>query len=262
MSRYRFFRLLLATLLLLMAIVSCNFPANKQQTSTEAQTAVAQTVEALLAAAASPFPSSLATPTFAAASNTPTISTSATLPTATPTYSTPMLTVNESTNCRAGPGQDYEILTVVFPGQQAEILGYYPPLNYWLIKTAVGETCWLWGEHAITTGSYWVVPTLTVPPTQTSTPPLAPILKRWDYFCTYNGNNNDLNITIVWNDRANNETGYRIYRNDRMVAELPVDATTYNEIVAVNTGEQLTYRVEVFNPSGSASTTTFSVACQ
>lgn len=252
----------LAILVLLGAIIACNFPASEQQNPSEVQTAIAQTVEALLHTTPSPPPSPLATPALAETQSTPSAPITGTPPTITPTYSTPMLTVSEQTNCRSGPGQNYEILTVVFPGQQAEILGYYPPLNYWLIKTAVGQTCWLWGEHATTTGSYWVVPTLTVPPTQTSTPPLAPILKRWDYFCTYNGNNNDLNITITWNDRANNETGYRIYRNDRMVAELPVDTTTYNEIVAVNTGEQLAYRVEVFNPSGSASTTTFTVACQ
>lgn len=46
--------------------------------------------------------------------------------TITPTYSVPMLTVQESTNCRTGPGQDYEVVFTYLKGKKLEIIGNYP----------------------------------------------------------------------------------------------------------------------------------------
>jgi len=62
--------------------------------------------------------------------------------------STPMLTVREATNCRSGPGTDYEIVFTYTAGTKLEIAGRYEPENFWLVKSAESPTglCWMWGE--------------------------------------------------------------------------------------------------------------------
>jgi SH3-like domain-containing protein len=55
-----------------------------------------------------------------------------------------MLTVREQTNCRAGPGPDYEVIFTYLSGKKLEIVGRYDPDNYWLVKSAESPTgtCW------------------------------------------------------------------------------------------------------------------------
>ena len=185
-----------------------------------------------------------------------------TTPTITPTYSVPILTINANTNCRTGPGQNYDIVFTFLPGAKAEIVGQDPQDNYWVVKLPDGSgTCWVWGQYATTAGSYWVVPTLTAPSTATPAPPEAPTFKSWNYGCTWNGINNNLNMDLSWTDHSNNETGFHVIRNDQVIADLPANSTSYTDVYAVDTGISVTYRVEAYNPSGSSSTKTISEAC-
>lgn len=183
--------------------------------------------------------------------------------TITPTFSVPILTVREQTNCRTGPGQDYEIVFTYLPNKKLVILGRYDIENYWLVKSDESPTgeCWLWGEFVEVTGSYWVVSSVTPPPTSTKPPPNAPSFQSWDYLCTFNGINTDLNVTLKWSDKSNNETGYRLFRDGGLVADLPVDSTSYADKVAVDTGQNVSYRVEAYNSTGTASTSTISISC-
>ena len=256
----------LAGILLIAAMLACNLPTREQVYSpSDAQTAAALTVQALLTIPVKPSatepqsliavtPSPTATVTVTAA-NTATI---------TPTYSVPMLTIKEQTNCRKGPGQDYEIVFTYLPDKKLTILGRYDPGNFWLVKSAESPTgqCWLWGEYVELAGSYWVAPSVTPPPTSTKAPPNAPGFQKWDYFCTFNGVNNDLNVTLKWTDWADNETGYRVIRDGEQLAELPANSNTYTDIVAVDIGESASYRVDAYNASGTSSTSTISIKCE
>jgi hypothetical protein len=183
--------------------------------------------------------------------------------TITPTYSVPMLTVREQTNCRAGPGQDYEVVFTYLPNAKLEIVGNYGIENYWLVKSNESLTgqCWLWGEYVEVSGSYWAVSSVTPPPTSTQPPPNAPTFQSWDYTCTFNGINNDLNVILTWSDKSNNETGYRVFRDGGLVAELPAGSATYADKIAVNSGQGVGYRVEAYNVTGTASTSTISITC-
>lgn len=184
-------------------------------------------------------------------------------PTITPTYSVPMLTINANTNCRSGPGQDYNIIFTFLPSSKAEIVGRDAQDNYWVVKLPDGSgTCWIWGQYATTTGSYWVVPTLTAPSTATPAPPDAPTFQSWNYQCAWNGVNNNLNMILSWADHSNNETGFHVIRNDQVIADLPANSTSYTDVYAVNTGVSVTYRIEAYNASGSSSTKSISGACQ
>ena len=216
---------------LLLVLSACNFPGTSSEPSLEDQAA---TIVALtLNAAQTSTPSKTPQP-----ANSPTLSITRTpTPTITPTYSVPMLTVNEPTNCRTGPGQSYEILFALLPGASVEIVGHYPTNNYWTVKVqGLDEPCWIWGEYSTVSGSTWTVPSVTPPATATASPPTAPSISNWDYLCGFGS----VTVNLKWSDRAENESGYRIYRNDEQVTELPANSSAYSETIDVEAGEDIT----------------------
>jgi len=250
----------LAGILLIAAILACNLPTEQTTPAPEAQTAAALTVEAILTipvTATSTKPQSIIAVTI---SPTGTAITA----TITPTFSMPMLTVKEQTNCRKGPGEDYEVLFTYLSGKKLEILGRYDPGNFWLVKSAESPTgqCWLWGEYVELAGSYWVVPSVTPPPTATNPAPNTPTFQKWNYSCTYNGTNSDLTVTLQWTDHADNELGYRVIRDGVQLAELPPNSNAYTDTVALDTGESASYRIDAYNATGTSSTSTISVKCE
>lgn len=241
-------------LLLALALTACNLPQPSPLPSLEDQAAtlVAATLQSQPQA---PPPTLQTTPT-PVATETPTA-------TITPTYSLPLLVVSKDTNCRTGPGQDYEILTVIRADKQVEILGRPPSGNYWVVKNpADGTPCWLWGEYATPSGSLHLLPSITPPPTATAGLPAAPTNLRYNFICAYNGVGTNITTTLEWNDNARNEKGYRIYRNGTFVVELPPGSTAFAEVVAVPLGARMTYSVEAFNDTGPSPQASISFTCQ
>jgi SH3-like domain-containing protein len=245
----------LVALSLLITLPACNLPGTAQPISMDdlAATAIAATLTAQ--------PTANTTST-ATAPSTPAVtspSTSAATPTITPTYSTPMLTVLEQTNCREGPGQDYQVIFTYLAKKKLEIVGRYDPANFWLVRSPDSKTgtCWLWGQYVEVTGSYWLVPTLTPPPTATVAPPQAPSIQKWDFSCS----GGTMTFSIQWEDRATNETGYRIFRDGELVAELPANSTSFTESVALLASESATYYLQVYGPSGSANSAIMKPGC-
>jgi len=104
-------------------------------------------------------------------------------------------------------------------------------------------------------------PTISPTPTEKPTLPAKPSLQNYDFFCAWNGVNTDLSITIKWSDKANNESGYRIYRNGSQLIELSENTTTYDDTLAVNSGETTTYGIEAYNAAGGSSQATLSATC-
>lgn len=64
-------------------------------------------------------------------------------------------------------------------------------------------------------------------------------------------------IAITWRDNANNEDGYRVYRNGSLIATLGPDATSFTDTGA-STAEY-TYGVAAFNAGGQSATRTITV---
>ncbi|MGC1375064.1 MAG: hypothetical protein WA821_02510 [Anaerolineales bacterium] len=99
-------------------------------------------------------------------------------------------------------------------------------------------------------------PTLTGQPgqTPTATPtinvsqlPARPSGLTYAYDCS----SGDLQITLRWTDVANNEDGYRVYRDHVMLEELPVGASVYVDTVPRGAGSYL-YSVVAFNFIGES----------
>lgn len=249
----------LAAISLLLAILACNVPGSAQPISVndQAATSIAATVQAQtqdggnvpITATSSMTPAGTGTSSATATQLNATI---------TPTFSTPMLTVLEPTNCREGPGQNYEVVFTYLEKKNLQILGRYDPTNYWLVKSDETKTgnCWLWGEYVEVTGSYWVVPSVTPPATATLAPPQTPSVEDWHFECS----GGTMTFTLIWIDKASNETGYRIHRDDQVI-ELPANSTSYVESIPLLSGESMEYYLEVYSSSGSASTARMKITC-
>jgi hypothetical protein len=252
---------LLAGGILVLAILACNGPFTNPQppSDIEIQTAAAQTLQAIFTppSAGTTQQSTTTVPTNTSLGATATQSGADV--TRTPTYSVPMLTVREQTNCRSGPGQDYEILFTYLPGKELEIIGRYEPDNYWLVKAEESPTgnCWLWGEFVEVTGSYWAVSSVTPPATSTQAPPQAPSFEEWTFSCS----GGIMTFNVSWLDKASDETGYRVFRNGEAVAELPANSTSYVDTFEFTAGDDVDYYVQVHSPFGIANTATIRVTC-
>jgi hypothetical protein len=241
------------TILLLFTLTACNLPgpADDADLAERAATIVALTLTAQPNQGIAT-QSTRSTPS-QKSSRTPTV-------TITPTYSVPMLKVDESTNCRSGPGQAFEILFTFLPGASVEIVGHHPQDDYWIVKIPDSqETCWIWGEYSTPFGSHWTVTTMTPPAPPTQSPPAAPGNLRYNYFCTLAG---ELSTDLTWSDRANNEQGYRVFRNGTLVATLPANATAYSETISININDTLIYSVESYNLAGSSAQNSISFSCK
>lgn len=126
----------------------------------------------------------------------------------------------------------------------AKIVGFFPP-NYWVVNTKDGD-CWLSGEFATPVGSFAAVPTVTAPPTPAGGAPEPASFPKngWTFFCYGPGK---ADITLSWNDNADNEKGYRILRNGERVAELPENTVYFAETIDLNSGQSVAYQVQGFN---------------
>ena len=233
-------------LALVMGIVlsSCNMPSPAAP-DPQVATPAAPTVQAAIDSSAETQPP-LSSPTSGSGEKI----------TETPTYSKPMISVGDVTNCRTGPGVNYERVTQILPNTSVEIIGFYSP-NYWIVSTSAGN-CWVSGEFATPSGSYAAVPTVTAPPTPQGGSPDIVSLQKWDISCDYI--KNEANITIRWADQ-DGETGYRVIRNDELAAELTANSTEFRETISLLAGQSVGYSVVVFNAAGSNSSKTITLGC-
>jgi len=220
-------------------ISSCNLPAT-EASDPQIATAAALTVQAALNAV-----TPLATATKIPATKAIT---------STPTYSQPMASVGDTTNCRKGPGKNYERVTQLMPLESVKIIGFFPP-NYWVVSTKDGE-CWLSGEFTTPVGSFAAVPTVTAPPV--GKVPEAASKTTWTFSC-YSPNKAD--ITLSWNDNADNESGYRIIRNDVKAADLPVNSTNFAETIDLSSGKSVEYKIQAYNPNGETNSPVVKITC-
>ena len=133
------------------------------------------------------------------------------------------------------PGQQ-DTVPVVVPSQ-----GNRPVATRWLTWTSTNAA----------------VASVTPPPTATSAPPRGPGIDRWEFSCTGGA----LNFTVIWVDNANNETGYRIFRNGEQIVELPPDTTTYTDVFAVSPDQRVEYFVQVYSPFGTANSSVMPMRC-
>ena len=220
---------------LMFAALACNAINQAWTTSSPSQSAVAtvvaQTMQAVERAAGTPS-AALATPALTSPSPS----------------ATPMAVVKAVSYCRTGPGENYKSLTDLKADQEAALLGKDETGDYWLIVSPAGE-CWVAAQDVAITGSTQNVPEVTAPPSTSQGVPAAPGSLYYNYSCA---SLTQAAVTLTWQDAADNETGYRVYRNGTLLAELPANSTTYTDDTSRGPGRIFSYSVEAFNSSGTS----------
>jgi hypothetical protein len=74
------------------------------------------------------------------------------------------------TNCRSGPGPEYDVLGYLLAGEVVQVAGKNQQASWWYIQhpERPGEYCWVWGKTSELQGSSTGVPLVAAPPTPTS----------------------------------------------------------------------------------------------
>jgi hypothetical protein len=153
-------------------LTACSAPAGNSQAEPTSGPDLALTITAQALLLQAVTQTALA-PTFAPES------TQTSTPVMTETPSTVIVRVSADTNCRSGPGVDYDIVGALTIGQQAEVVGISSTTEYWIINNPNGTgTCWLWGEHVTITGDTAALQEYAVPPTVTPRALLSPVIDR------------------------------------------------------------------------------------
>ena len=101
--------------------------------------------------------------------------------------------------------------------------------------------------------------------TSTSTVPVQPDTPVWsvyDYTCEPAAEGGTMTMNLTWTDRSNSEEGYKVYRDEKVIATLPPNSTFYVDVAYVAAGKALRYSVEAFNTDWHFSTSTITHGCQ
>ena len=252
---------LVVCILLIAALSACNLPSS-EPTSTDEPTDLALTITALAGSFTPGAPQETATPQFTATEGL------------TSTPSVPEVTVSQNTNCRTGPGVQYDNIGALLVTQKAIVVGKNTSTGYWIINNpGKTGTCWLFPQYATVSGNtanlqeYSIPPTPTPSPTPTftatSTPSApAPVTNvTMDMACP----NNLHSGTLKWEDKSNNEDGFNIYINNTLVASIPANSTSY--VVVSSPGNPFLpgiaskFEVEAFNGAGKAAKVSVAKGC-
>jgi hypothetical protein len=257
-------RTMLAVDALLVGILACNLP-RIQSIAQPPDLAGTITAQAVILLQSSNTPVFTSTPVF---TDTPLMTPTTTL---TPTPSVPEVNVTSATNCRTGPGTVYDLVFTLQPGQALQIVGRDTPDNYWIINMPGGGTCWLWGQFAVVSGNIAALPDYPPPPTPTLSLPPAPSGLKLNYHCTLSSSpflHNDVHVNLSWQDNAQNENGYYVYRDNTLLVTLGPNATSYSDdttmvalIIVGSTPPSITYSVQAFNDGGKSKKISKSISC-
>ncbi len=256
-------RMLIAVNALLVAILACNLPVG-QGPAQPPDLAGTITAQAMLLMQSST-PPYTATPPF---TEVPSLSPTQSL---TPTLAIPQVSVTDATNCRTGPGIEFDLLWTMQPGQNVEIVGKDTADDYWVIKMPKGGTCWLWGQFAVASGDIAALTEVPPPPTPTPSVPADPSGLQIFYHCSLSNSpflHNDVHVEISWDDNADNEDGYYVFRDGTLLATLDPNATSFTDnttIVALippgSSAPHITYAIQAFNATGKSKKISKSISC-
>jgi hypothetical protein len=95
----------------------------------------------------------------------------------------------------------------------------------------------------------------------TPRPPNTPVWLAYNYTCELADSGGTMTMNLAWIDHSNSEEGYKVYRDEQIIATLEPNSTSYVDVAFVATGKTLSYRVEAFNTAWQVSTSTITYGC-
>jgi hypothetical protein len=180
----------------------------------------------------------------------------------------PEAPVSTPTLCLTGPGPEYDTVSSLAAGIQVQIIGV-GSVPGWLIIDSPrfpGVPCWVPEEDLDIDPDLDLsdLPEFEVPPIQPaddgvpdSGAPAAPGNLKAETICA----SQEYKVILTWKDNAGNETGYRVFRDGVLIANLGPNATKFIDTSPSSSMPQ-TYKVIAFNNAGqSAPATTKDDGC-
>ena len=101
--------------------------------------------------------------------------------------------VSANTNCRSGPGINYEQIDIVYSGQEVEVLGVDESGAYYIVRSPNGSICWLWSHYATLNGDKNTLALMTPP-----APPTGYITDDWENTEIYDWLNIKVSDQFSW----------------------------------------------------------------
>jgi hypothetical protein len=89
----------------------------------------------------------------------------------TPTRPVFLITADETTNCRTGPGLDYERVGKLLAGKTTQVFGTNDLRTWFMIQNPSNEFeyCWVWDQTTTIGGDVYRIPIQPAPPMPTAT---------------------------------------------------------------------------------------------
>jgi hypothetical protein len=166
------------------------------------------------------------------------ISANPTEPAATPTTK-PTLFINNNVGCRTGPAANFRVISTFTTGMTVDIIGKDTTASAWLVKVPNGtDTCWVMALDGSPSGSFGNLPDVTPQPS-TQKPPSSPAGISYPFLCSYaQGVVDEVKVDLSWFDPGHNANGFRVYRFDTQIADLPAATDSFEDTTNVTVGSQ------------------------
>jgi uncharacterized protein YraI len=177
--------------------------------------------------------------------------------TATPQQPAGEVTLDKDANCRKGPGTRYNVVTSLVKGTTTSVDGRNEDNSWWYIQPSEsGQACWVADSTVEKQGSPEGAPLMTGPDL-----PDPPEGFDANTACVVNPNQKGYTVTLRWL-AVDGATGYRLYRNGRLLASVGGDAVSYKDGAPVG-GKGFVYEIEAIGVDGVSIRTPLSVpACK
>jgi hypothetical protein len=176
-----------------------------------------------------------------------------TLVAAAPTFEKPRLYVNSDVKCRSSTNPSSKVIASLTAGTSVDMIGKDSAESAWLVMVPNAPIpCWVRVEDSSPGGSFQALPEVTPQPGSGKVP-AAPTNLSWNFTCAYkSGVLYTINTPLSWDDPSNDANGFRVYRNDALIADLTSDVKAFTDKSDVVLGTDLTYSVEAYNEAGAS----------
>jgi hypothetical protein len=104
-------------------------------------------------------------------------------------------------------------------------------------------------------------PVGTASPMPTPVPPNVPVWLAYNYTCKLVAGGGNMTMNLAWTDRSSTEDGYKVYRNNQVIATLAPNSTYYVDATFIPTGKTVSYSIEAFTVNWQASGSTITYGC-
>jgi hypothetical protein len=207
--------------------------------------------------------STLVALTFQAATQSASLITPTAFPSATPTFAKPLLYINDNAQCRTGTSPNSKAITTLTAGVTVELIGKNTAQSAWLIQAPNGiEPCWVLTGDGSPSGDYESLLEVTPQPSTQSAP--VPLNKGGiiaNFLCSYPASVGESVTTKLSWLAPKDANGYRIFRGDTQIADLPASTTTYQDTAIIVPAGSVTYGISVYNDAGESAQTKVTVVC-